>query len=253
MGRLLDSNLDMQSDGPESGQDHEISLGMSTVLGIFFLLALICAGFFGFGYTLGRKSSLADVTSTTAVQAAASSTAPRVGKPSAGSVVVAATSEPSVDAPAAAPASLAGGNDGAKAETPTAPVAAPAPAEPAPAPKKASITDFLGPAKPAAPAPVAKTVQAPGLPAKPAAKQGTLVPAQGVSGNFMVQIAAVSSQEIADIELVALKKKGYNVVVRHEPQDQLLHIQVGPFANRKDAEDMRQRILGDGFNAIIKP
>jgi cell division protein FtsN len=42
------------------------------------------------------------------------------------------------------------------------------------------------------------------------------------------------------------------VVVRHEPQDQLLHIQIGPFATRKDAETMRQRVLADGFNAIVK-
>jgi len=68
----------------------------------------------------------------------------------------------------------------------------------------------------------------------------------------MVQIAAVSSQEIADIEVAALKKDGYDVVIRHEPQDQLLHIQVGPFANRKDAEAMRANVLAHGFNAIVK-
>jgi cell division septation protein DedD len=50
----------------------------------------------------------------------------------------------------------------------------------------------------------------------------------------------------------ALKKDGYAIVVRHEPQDQLLHIQIGPFATRKDAEAMRQRVLADGFNAIVK-
>ena len=36
--------------------DREISLGMPTILGIFFAIALLCACFFGFGYTLGRKS-----------------------------------------------------------------------------------------------------------------------------------------------------------------------------------------------------
>jgi DedD protein len=68
----------------------------------------------------------------------------------------------------------------------------------------------------------------------------------------MVQIAAVSTQEIADIELEALKKKGYNVVARRVPQDNFLHIQIGPFANRKEAEAMRDRVSADGFNAIIK-
>ena len=68
----------------------------------------------------------------------------------------------------------------------------------------------------------------------------------------MVQIAAVSSQEIADIELAALKKFGYQVVIRHEPTDQLLHIQIGPFATRKDAEAMRANVQAHGFNAIVK-
>ena len=39
--------------------DREISLGTPTILGIFFALALLCACFFGFGYTMGRKSAQA--------------------------------------------------------------------------------------------------------------------------------------------------------------------------------------------------
>jgi cell division septation protein DedD len=118
---------------------------------------------------------------------------------------------------------------------------------PPPAEKKASIADFLAPEKPAAPPKAA--------PVKPVVKPATLAPATdpGTTGNFMVQVAAVSSQDTADILLSELKKKGYNVQVRHEPQDQLMHIQVGPFANRKDAVEMQQKILGDGFNAIVKP
>ena len=37
--------------------DREISLGIPAILGIFFALALLCACFFGFGYTMGRKSA----------------------------------------------------------------------------------------------------------------------------------------------------------------------------------------------------
>jgi len=68
----------------------------------------------------------------------------------------------------------------------------------------------------------------------------------------MVQVAAVSSQDVADIEVSALKKDGYAVLVRHEPQDKLLHVQIGPFADKKEAEAMRQRVIADGFNAIVK-
>jgi cell division septation protein DedD len=110
-----------------------------------------------------------------------------------------------------------------------APNAAPAPAAPA------TPIDQLHPAT-SQPQPAAVSSQ----------------PAVSPTGSFMVQIAAVSTQEIADIELTALKKYGYDVVVRHEPQDQLLHIQVGPYATRKDAEAMRQNILAHGFNAIVK-
>jgi cell division septation protein DedD len=68
----------------------------------------------------------------------------------------------------------------------------------------------------------------------------------------VVQVAAVSHQEDADVLMNALKKHGYNVAIRQEPQDKLLHVQVGPFANKKDAEAMRQRLLADGYNAIVK-
>jgi cell division septation protein DedD len=71
-------------------------------------------------------------------------------------------------------------------------------------------------------------------------------------GLAVVQVAAVSHQEDADMLMNALKKHGYNVTIRQEPQDRLLHVQVGPFANKKDAEAMRQRLLADGYNAIVK-
>ena len=79
-----------------------------------------------------------------------------------------------------------------------------------------------------------------------------VVPAISHSGTVMVQVAAVSTQEVADIEVAALKRQGFDVVVRHEPQDKLLHVQIGPFADRKYAEAMRQRVLADGFNATVK-
>ena len=70
--------------------------------------------------------------------------------------------------------------------------------------------------------------------------------------SFMVQVAAVSSQDVADILTSSLEKKGYTVAVHHEPQDKLLHVQIGPFTDKKEAEAMQQRVLADGFNAIVK-
>jgi DedD protein len=50
----------------------------------------------------------------------------------------------------------------------------------------------------------------------------------------------------------ALRQRGYSVVVRNEPQDKLLHVQVGPFADLTQAAAMKQKLLSDGYNAIIK-
>ncbi len=39
---------------------------------------------------------------------------------------------------------------------------------------------------------------------------------------------------------------------RTQTQDKLIHIQVGPFATKADAEAMRERLIVDGYNAIVK-
>jgi len=69
----------------------------------------------------------------------------------------------------------------------------------------------------------------------------------------MVQIAAVTRPEDANALAAALRQRGYNVVVRNEQQDQLLHVQVGPYPSRDVAKAMRAKLLADGYNAILKP
>lgn len=78
-------------------------------------------------------------------------------------------------------------------------------------------------------------------------------PSAAGQGNIMVQIAAVSHSEDADVLVGALRKRGYAVNSRRDPADGLLHVQVGPFANRSDAYAMRQKLLNDGYNAIVQP
>jgi hypothetical protein len=68
----------------------------------------------------------------------------------------------------------------------------------------------------------------------------------------MVEIMALSHESDAEAMVAALNRHGYQVAVRHEPEDSLLHLDVGPFTNQKDAETMRQRLLADGYNATIK-
>ncbi len=68
----------------------------------------------------------------------------------------------------------------------------------------------------------------------------------------MVEIMTLSHESDADAMVAALKRHGYDVAVNHTAADQLLHLDVGPFANKEDAETMRQRLLLDGYNATIK-
>jgi len=89
-------------------------------------------------------------------------------------------------------------------------------------------------------------------PAAAAAQTAASAASAAAPSSFVVQVAAVSSQDVADILLSSLQKKGYAVAVHPSPQDKLLHVQIGPFADRGAAEAMRQRVLADGFNAIVK-
>jgi DedD protein len=72
------------------------------------------------------------------------------------------------------------------------------------------------------------------------------------AGTYTVQVAAVSKREDADILVSALSKKQYPVFVANSAADALFHVQVGPFTDPKDAEAMRVRLSGDGYNAIVK-
>ncbi len=72
------------------------------------------------------------------------------------------------------------------------------------------------------------------------------------SGGYFVQVAAVSKQDDADALVEALKKKQYNAVAAQTSFDKLFHVEVGPFAAVKDAENMRTQLLSDGYNPILK-
>lgn len=215
-------NTRYESDLYEPGeQDREISLSTTTILGIFFALALLCAAFFGFGYSMGRKAA----------------------QPVASRGEVTTRSENSGSKPApGSPASPATSSTGRQAagETRSAimPLDSPnaeedRPQVPSP---RSDVTAEVAPrhaSKPLAIVPVAAALPS--------------------SGSSVVQVAAMSHQEDADVVSIDLKRRGYTVAIRHEPQDKLFHVQIGPFANKKEADAMRQRLQTDGYNnAIVK-
>jgi pilus assembly protein CpaC len=76
--------------------------------------------------------------------------------------------------------------------------------------------------------------------------------ADTVGSTSMVEVMALSHDSDADVMVAALKRRGYDVAINHVPQDSLLHLDVGPFVNKRDAENMRQRLLRDGYNATLK-
>jgi cell division septation protein DedD len=68
-----------------------------------------------------------------------------------------------------------------------------------------------------------------------------------------VQVAAVSRQEDADALVEALKKKRYPAFTANNTAgDKFYHVQVGPYAELKEAEAVRARLIGDGYNPIVK-
>lgn len=73
-----------------------------------------------------------------------------------------------------------------------------------------------------------------------------------IGGTIAVQVAAVTKEEDADALVSALRTKSYPVFVATMPSDKLFHVQVGPFAEMKDAEAVRARLASDGYNPIIK-
>lgn len=243
----------------------EITLGTATLLAIFFGLVLLCAVFFGFGYSLGRHSTQ---TSPTPSSDSSDSSAPQDDSPSS------TAAKPSPGNPAGRAASLAAADSDTLRSTPVMSStgvnsdSGGSPADPTLA-KSSARTVRLNADPPAAAS--SRQLKSQGATqtdgssrsATPAtrlnASQASASAAASAPGNsplantpFMVQIAAVSHPEDADVLVRALKKHGHDVVTRQDPSDHLIHVQLGPFTSRKDAEAMRQTLLTEGYNAIVK-
>jgi cell division septation protein DedD len=69
----------------------------------------------------------------------------------------------------------------------------------------------------------------------------------------MVQIAAVRNADDADVLETALRRHGYAVTTTREPADGLIHVRIGPFTSRDEANHWRDKLLGDGYNALVQP
>jgi DedD protein len=193
-------------------EDTEITLGTGKMLALFFGLVALCAVFFGMGFKVGKNSG-----ATAAVTDGS---------------VVAATSNGE-----ARPSAVKPSGDGSANRSPDVAFyksAQPASdgARPAPASADSTATSSAAPAT--------------------ADDKSTADPAAAPPTNgYYVQVAAVSKAEDGDALVDALKKKQYPAF-SSAGSDKLFHVQVGPFADVKSAEDMRAKLVGDGYNPILK-
>jgi len=197
-----------------SSEDTEITLGTGKLLVLFFGLVAICALFFALGYSLGRKS---EPMIATAGPPATPQVSANAGKASSGSATPPMTFYKAVEQKEATPELTPPADtktDNAAAPTTTA-------------------------------TPITPTQQ----PQSTAVDPNTTLPATG----YFVQIAAVTKQEDAQALVDALKKKDYPAfVAAQSTSDKLFHVQLGPFAESKDAEAMRTRLIGDGYSPMLK-
>jgi DedD protein len=224
--------------------DREVTLSSTTLLVIFFGLVLVCGLFFGLGYTLGRRSHSETADALPSSEPASSplvASAQPKPSPASQSAIVPSPVSDAQPPDSATPAPVDDGNQAAAAPDNTPPSSTPKPT-PTPALVHASAPPSPTPAAQVKPAltPVSQPPSVASAPSTPAAS------------GIMVQIAAVSNPADADVLVGALRKRGYSVTIRKQPGDALLHVQVGPFAARADAIAMKQKLLSDGYNAILK-
>ena len=230
MPRYLDEE-ELELEKPQ--RDKELTLGTGMLIAIPVGLVLLCAVCFGLGYFVGHRSS--GPTAPPVVQTPAPDQEPlaasgAIPKPSAAAEVPVPASAPDSDA------AQAGDGDGGAA--PPAGAAAGAPASPAAAPVQ--VRPALGGGMPAAALPST---------AQPAGVRAALPG----SPTFMVQVASLMNAEDASVLTNALRSRGYPVATKREPADGMIHVRVGPFASHDEASRWRDKLLGDGYNAMVQP
>ena len=223
----------LEHDGSSSARhERELTLGTGTILGIFFGLVVLCGACFGVGYTMGHRPvpPALSLNDTSADPSSPGSGAP---KPAAGSPMDSSSPSPAV-------------------------VIAPPATEPGPTPRPAPVVRRPPPPVPSddVEATPSSSAAAPKVPAIKPVAPSALLPAVSAApaaiGSIMVQVAAVSHREDADLLVSSLRGRGYTVAARSSPADSLIHVQIGPFSNKPAAEAMRQRLQTDGYNAMLK-
>lgn len=218
--------------------DTEITLGMGKLLGLFFGLVILCGLSLGIGYSLGRNAATkAAIPVADAAGLASPAAQTSAAKPTASQ----AAEQPAQQTASPAQQPPAQGT----VKTPDCPSGENCPPQPAASSSTTDLTFYqsvqqknshpqLTPQQTASPAPAPRAQAA-----------GTL------GSGYLVQIAAVRNQADAKLLSDALQKQHYPVLIA-QPGDNLFHVQVGPYADVKEAEAIRSRLVSSGYNAFLK-
>ena len=67
-----------------------------------------------------------------------------------------------------------------------------------------------------------------------------------------IGILMVNAQEDAEALVESLKGRQYSAFIVNPSPDKFFHVQVGPFSDIKDAENIRAKLVSDGYNPILK-
>ena len=237
-----------------ASEDTEITLGVGKLLGLFLLLAAICAIFFSIGFSLGKTSgheqAVNDQPVTAAVSADSGTSTSNSNDPKPSAAVATKSDPDSLPAPASTTTDQQGSLTFYNA------VKQNDKAQQAANESKAAADQATGPKVVAAAAPALATAPAPQPTAATARGSEVMSHTSPVTGpgTMVVQIAAVSREDDAVALAGALRKKNYNVFVVNNPvtNDKLYHVQVGPFSTMADAEAMKAKLVAEGYNPIIK-
>lgn len=199
----------VKEDFEEQAQDTEITLGTGKLLGIFFVVVIVCAVFFTMGYLLGKSTAAGGRTEI--VGSIPAGNASNAGKPSAVAKVP--------DVPAPTPAPDASSTSSANSSTSNAPVAnnsaagSSTNAATSPTTEIKSSPNGTFTVQVAA---VSKQEDADILKSALQKKQYPVFVANSTSDAlFHVQVGPFSNQQDADTMRNRLSADGYNAIVKH--------------------------------------
>jgi DedD protein len=226
MPRYFEEDDDAEIEEPR--RDTEVTLSWGALIAMALGLLVICAVCFGLGYMVGHRGPRSVATTASSSQPNAPDQEPLQGsgsvpKPSANAQADVPPPAPPNNTVPAAIGSGAGPETTAPAgEAPASPQVRPALGGNAQEPSRAGATPGVQPVLPSA-------------------------------DSLMVQVAAVKNEEDASVLTNALRRRGYPVISHRDPADGLIHVRIGPFPTRDEANQWRMKLLNDGYNAIVQP